>query len=233
MQETWVWSLGWEDALEKEMATHSSILAWEILWTVEPDELQPTGSQRVGHDWVTKPPPPLMSGSKTTDIYFLGAWKSKIKMWAGLVSSEASLLGLQTAAFPTDCLPSLHVGVLIFSYCVYAKLLSRVWLFATPWTVVRQPSLSMGFSRQEYWNGLPCPPPNDLLDPGIKLTSLISPALAGGFFTTSAIWTSYYMDTSQIGLWSTCMTLFNFNYLFEDTLLRQSHSEVLGVRTST
>ena len=44
-------------------------------------------------------------------------------------------------------------------------------------------------------------------------------------------WASYYMDTSQIGLGSTCMTLFNFNYLFEDTLLRQSHSEVLGVRT--
>ena len=62
----------------------------------------------------------------------------------------------------------------------------------------------------------------DLLDRGIEPTSLMSPALASGFFTTSAIWASYYMGTSQIGLGSTCMTLFNFNYLFEDTLLRQS-----------
>ena len=49
MQETWVRSLGWEDPLEKEMAIHSSILAWRIPWTEEPGGLQSTGSQRVGH----------------------------------------------------------------------------------------------------------------------------------------------------------------------------------------
>ena len=53
MQETWVRSLGWEDPLVKEMATHSSILAWRIPWTEEPGTLQSTGSQRVGHDWAT------------------------------------------------------------------------------------------------------------------------------------------------------------------------------------
>ena len=53
MQETWVRSLGREDHLEKEMATHSSHLAWEIPWTKEPGGLQYMGSQRVGHDWVT------------------------------------------------------------------------------------------------------------------------------------------------------------------------------------
>ena len=53
VQETWVWSLGWEDPLEKEMATHSSIIAWKISWTEEPGELQSMGSQRVGHDWAT------------------------------------------------------------------------------------------------------------------------------------------------------------------------------------
>ena len=53
MQETQVWSLGWEDSLEKGMATHSSIPAWRIPWTGEPGELQSIGSQRVGHDWVT------------------------------------------------------------------------------------------------------------------------------------------------------------------------------------
>ena len=51
MWETWVQSLGREDPLEKEMATHSSILAWRISWTEEPGRLQSTGSQRVGHDF--------------------------------------------------------------------------------------------------------------------------------------------------------------------------------------
>ena len=50
LQETWVRSMGWEDPLEEEMATHSSILAWRIPWTEEPGGLQSTGWQRVGHD---------------------------------------------------------------------------------------------------------------------------------------------------------------------------------------
>ena len=50
MRETWVRSLGWEDPLKKEMATHSSTLAWKIPWTEEPGRLQSMGSQRVGHD---------------------------------------------------------------------------------------------------------------------------------------------------------------------------------------
>ena len=57
-------------------------------------------------------------------------------------------------------------------------MLSRVQLFATPWTVAHQVALSMEFPRQEYWTGLPFSPPGDLSDPGI--------ALAGGFFTTKS-----------------------------------------------
>ena len=53
MQETWVQFLSWENSLEKEMATRSSILAWEIPWTEEPGRLQFMGSQRVGHDRAT------------------------------------------------------------------------------------------------------------------------------------------------------------------------------------
>ena len=53
IQETWVWSLGWEDPLEKEMATHSSILVWRIPWTEEPGGLQSTRLQRAGHNWET------------------------------------------------------------------------------------------------------------------------------------------------------------------------------------
>ena len=65
---------------------------------------------------------------------------------------------------------------------------SCVQLFVTLWAVARQAPLSMGFSRQEYWSGLPFPPPGDLPDPGAEPTSLMSPALAGRFFTTSATW---------------------------------------------
>ena len=66
------------------------------------------------------------------------------------------------------------------------SLFSRVQLCVTPSTVARQAPLFMGFFRQEYWSGLPYPPPGDLPDPGIKPTSLMSPALAGGLFITSA-----------------------------------------------
>ena len=60
--------------------------------------------------------------------------------------------------------------------------------FVTPKTVACQAPLSTEFSRQEYWSGLPFPPPGDLPNPGIKPASLMSPALGGGFFTISATW---------------------------------------------
>ena len=63
--------------------------------------------------------------------------------------------------------------------------LGRVWLFATPWTVAHQPLLSTEFSRPEYGSVLPFPTPGDFPDPGIEPTSCVSPALAGGFFTTA------------------------------------------------
>ena len=53
MRETWVRSLGWEDPLEKEMATHSSVLAWKIPWMEEPGRLPSMGSLRIGHNWET------------------------------------------------------------------------------------------------------------------------------------------------------------------------------------
>ena len=67
-------------------------------------------------------------------------------------------------------------------------LFSRVQLCAILWTVAPQAPLSMGFSRQEYWSRWPFPSPEDLPNPGIELASLTSPALAGGFFTTSTTW---------------------------------------------
>ena len=111
MQETWAQSLGWEDTQEKEMATHSSILAWETPWTEEPGRLQSTGLQRVGHDGATK-------------------------------HSTRS--------------------------------------------IAHQAPLSMRYSRHEYWSGLPFLSSRDLPNQGIEPISLMSPALAGGFFTTSS-----------------------------------------------
>ena len=58
-----------------------------------------------------------------------------------------------------------------------AQSVSHVQLFVTPWTIARQAPLSMGFPRQECWNGLPSPPPGDLFGPGIEPVSPVSPAL--------------------------------------------------------
>ena len=63
-----------------------------------------------------------------------------------------------------------------------------------PWTATYKAPLSMGFSRQEYWSGLPCPPPGDLPDPGINPVSLMSLALAGGFFTTNTTWETHLSE---------------------------------------
>ena len=71
---------------------------------------------------------------------------------------------------------------------VHVYLLSRVRLFATLWTTAYQAPLSMGFSRQEYWSGLPCPPPGDLPDSGIGPASS---ELTGRFFTTSTTWEAW------------------------------------------
>ena len=69
-----------------------------------------------------------------------------------------------------------------------ASCFSPAWLCETPWTVGHQAPLCMGFPKQEYWSGLPCPSPGDLPDPGIKPSSLTSPAFAGRFFTSSTTW---------------------------------------------
>ena len=87
------------------------------------------------------------------------------------------------------------------------KSLSRVRLFATLWTVAHQVPLSMGFSRQEYWSGLPCPPPGDCPDLGIKLESLTSPALAGKFFNTSATWKAHH---------NTVTCFYSYSHFMED-----------------
>ena len=82
--------------------------------------------------------------------------------------------------------------LVLMTYLAYLSVgtshFSHVWLVVTLWIVAHQASLSWRFSRQEYWSGLLWPPPGDLSNPGVEPTSLISPALAGEFFTTSATW---------------------------------------------
>ena len=103
---------------------------------------------------------------------------------------------------PRPCVPLLSRGIvsdtkhfhqkrwslwIVTCACVFSRC-SPVQLFVTLSTVARQAPLFMGFSRQEYQSGLPCSPPGDLPDSGVESTSLMSPALADRFFTTSANW---------------------------------------------
>ena len=90
MWETWVRSLGQEDSLEKEMATHSSILAWRIPWTEEPGGLQSTGSQRVGHDWAT------------TSFFFLSLSPASLEVITSLIKNNFSVFSLNPIALASS-----------------------------------------------------------------------------------------------------------------------------------
>ena len=91
----------------------------------------------------------------------------------------------EVAGLPKLLCP-LHAMVLSLGcVCVCVRSVASICLtLATPWTVAHQAPLHMGFSREEYWSGLPFPSPGDLPDPGIEPTSPDSPELAGRFFTT-------------------------------------------------
>ena len=80
-----------------------------------------------------------------------------------------------------------HTCLLLEKACAF----SHIQLFVTLRTAACQAPLSTGFSSQEYWSGLPFPAPGDLPDPGIEPASLVSPALAGRIFTTSATWEAH------------------------------------------
>ena len=112
-----------------------------------------------------------------------GPLKGNICTWSWKEASLSPHLSQPVFLFPLAVM-SIPRQVYCCRVCVCAKLLSCVQLFATVGAIACQAPLSMGFSRQEYWSGLPCPPPGDLSDPGIEPMSLASPALAGRFFAT-------------------------------------------------
>ena len=154
MQETWVWSLGWKDPLEKGTATHSSILAQRIPWTI-----QLIGLQRVRHDWVT---------------FTILNESMRGKKWIAAAAAK-SPQSCSTLCNPVDSSPpgspvpgilkarTLEWVAISFSnawkWKVNMKSLSHVRLLVTPWTAAYQTPPSMGFSRQEYWSEMPSPSP--------------------------------------------------------------------------
>ena len=118
MRETWVSSLGWEDPLEKEMATHSGTLAWRITWTEEPGRLQSMGSQRVGHDWVTSLSLSLSQGCYFVWYIILSSYlwthNSRTVFCAALVASHGTLIlhlvfFHKQLQYPIYCLPLLYI----------------------------------------------------------------------------------------------------------------------------
>ena len=133
MRETWFWSLGQEDALEKEMATHSSILAWAIPWTEEPGRLKFMGLQRVGHNWATN----TLTSQATLGGYSWGVvyhhWLSQHtwRKWALFEVTSISLPSRMDLQPPRDQSPLIPVTLSLAPVCLPpgACLLSSKLLF--------------------------------------------------------------------------------------------------------
>ena len=123
----------------------------------------------------------IASSSQLTSMALWGSSKRKISLFLNELSGYVCMSSEWTSVI-------LHV-------CMLSRF-SHVWLFETLWTVTYQPALSMGFSRQKYWTGFPHYPSGDLPDPGIEPASLVSPALASRFFTTSTIWEAQKVNYS-------------------------------------
>ena len=196
MQETWVWSLGPEDPLEKEMVAHSSILVWRIPWTEEGNspwsckELDTT-EQLIHNIWIeckTEEKVCLKHGSSTPNtiiLYSHNLYKIFENTILGPIFfqqythfSDTNIIIYNNISTTSYLCSDFLIQILCFHLPdehlritwkkVKVKSLSHVWLFVTPWTVAYQAPRFMGFSRQEYWSRLPFPSPGDLPNPGIK-----------------------------------------------------------------
>ena len=110
------------------------------------------------------------------------------ELWnKGLLCKLNMIIKDDTAAPGTLEVPNVTITLIHSSI---HQMLSHAWLFASPWTVTHQAPLSMGFSKQDYWNGLPFPPPQHHLNRGTRPTSPLSPALAGGTLYYLSHWGS-------------------------------------------
>ena len=141
--DSWVGKIPWRRKWQ-----HPSILAWKTPWREEPGRLQSIGLQRVGHHWIH------LALDKRKDINFeLNCLESNA--YFVLVRAPG---GSRTPFWWFNCERKK----------VKVKSFTHVLLFVTLWTVAHQAPPSMGFSKQEYWSGLPFPSPGDLPDPGIE-----------------------------------------------------------------
>ena len=120
MQETWVWSLGWEDPLEKEIATHSSTLVWKIPWTEEPGKLQTMRSQRVGHDWAT---------------WLYGIWFGNIHKIKMHISLDPKIPLLEI--YSTYIFPQIHSNISVEIYSV--RFTASFFTIAESWKQPKRP----------------------------------------------------------------------------------------------
>ena len=165
----WVPSLGQEDFLEEVTATHSSILDWRIPWAEEPGGLEFTREQSLTwrSDWACVRAVLLQSVRLAVPWGFSahGIFQATFS-WVSCLS----LIVFNSWKCYTQIFCSYWVNT-ENEEKLKVKSLSRIRLFATLWTVAHQSPPSMGFSRQEYWSGLPFPSPGDLPDPGIEPSS--------------------------------------------------------------
>ena len=104
------------------------------------------------------------------------------KLWE-TVKEQGCLACCNPWDYRVGCSLVTEQPIFLFRMCIHAKSLQGC-LTVTLWTIAHQAPLSMGFSRQEYWTVLPCPPSRDLPDPGITPMSRMAPSLAGRSFTT-------------------------------------------------
>ena len=180
----WLGFNPWEDPLEEDMATYSNTHVWRILWTEEPGRYSTQGG-RVGCNWSD-----WALDRQTVEHLTLQNYPSQAR-WRELkyaqprktsshnmLAAAKSLQSCPTLCDPIDGSPpgcpvpgilqarTLEWVAISFSnawkWKVKVKSFSRVWLFATPWAAAYQAPASMGFSRQEYWSGLPLPSPNNM-----------------------------------------------------------------------
>ena len=180
--------------LEKEMATHSSVLAWRILGTGEPGGLPSMGTHRVRHNWrdlaaavvLATPVPTGWAHEHGSHSDRGGIWDWFQQHWRLLpkgvlaIGSTACPTCQQQRLRPIPPCGGISQGneVVVSSlHCVSSVAFCCVWLLVTPRTVAHQAPLSMGFSRQECWKGLPCPPSGDLPNPGMEPASFKSPCI--------------------------------------------------------
>ena len=163
MQETRVQSLGWKDSLGKEMATHTSILAWEIPRTEASGRLQSMGSQSVRHDWTTTI---FISNSCMTSLFYLAHCPPGSSMVSNVIFFRLNSILLYTQTYHIFLIHLAVSGPLKWKW----NSLSRVWLFATPSTPIspwNSPGQNTGVGQNTSHSLLQGIFPTQGLNPGL------------------------------------------------------------------